>query len=65
MDGRRLQTVADIGSGYGWLAIAMALDSEVRIIAVEPDGTRLTAARHIAQIVGVEERIEWREASIG
>jgi ubiquinone/menaquinone biosynthesis C-methylase UbiE len=58
------RAVADVGAGYGWLALAFALRTEARIVAVEYDGGRLQAARRIAAIAGVAERIEWMQASI-
>lgn len=58
------RTVADVGTGYGWLAIAFAMRTEARVIAVEYDGARLEEARRIAGILGVEHRIEWLQASI-
>lgn len=56
--------LADVGTGYGWLAFAFALRTEARITAVEYDGFRLEAARHIARILGLTHRIEWVQASI-
>jgi SAM-dependent methyltransferase len=57
--------VADIGTGYGWLAIAFALKTRARVIAVDVDAERLRAAREIAGIIGVGERIDWRVGSLG
>jgi len=57
-------TVADVGAGYGWLALAFALATEARVTAVEYNGPRLAAARRIAAILGVEDRITWLEGSI-
>ncbi|MGJ7914571.1 class I SAM-dependent methyltransferase [Massilia sp. LXY-6] len=56
--------VADVGAGYGWLALAFALRTEAKITAIEYDGARLEAARQIAGILGVAHRIEWVQASI-
>ena len=56
--------VADVGAGYGWLALAFALRTEAKVTAIEYDGARLEAARHIAAILGVAQRIEWVQASI-
>lgn len=56
--------VADIGAGYGWLAFAFALRTEARVTAVEYDGRRLAAARQIAEILGVAQKIDWVHASI-
>src|ERR1035441_605495 len=57
--------VADIGAGYGFLSIAFALCSKARIIAVDVDGARLDAARSIAGILGVRDRIDWRVGALG
>ena len=57
-------TVADVGAGYGWLALAFALRTSARITAIEYDAARIVAARRIAAILGVEHRIDWVEASI-
>jgi ubiquinone/menaquinone biosynthesis C-methylase UbiE len=56
--------VADIGTGYGWLAFAFALATDASVTAIEYDGPRLEAARRIAEILGVADRIEWKQASI-
>jgi ubiquinone/menaquinone biosynthesis C-methylase UbiE len=58
------RAVADIGTGYGWLALAFALCTEARITAVEYDARRMAAAQRIADILGVGHRIEWLNASI-
>lgn len=58
------KVLADVGAGYGWLALAFALRTEARVVAIEYDGPRLEAARQIAGILGVEHRIEWIEGSI-
>jgi 2-polyprenyl-3-methyl-5-hydroxy-6-metoxy-1,4-benzoquinol methylase len=63
--GRAGFTIADIGAGYGWLAIAFALRSDARIIASDFDAARLAAAQRIAAILGVEHRIEWRVGALG
>jgi 2-polyprenyl-3-methyl-5-hydroxy-6-metoxy-1,4-benzoquinol methylase len=57
-------TVADVGAGYGWLALAFALRTGANITAIEYDGARLDAARKIAGILGVAHRIEYVQASI-
>ncbi len=61
----RIRSIADIGTGYGWLAIAFALKTDLRIVAVDPDEGRLEAARQIAEVFGVARRIEWRQGSLG
>lgn len=57
--------VADIGAGYGWLSIAFALATDARIVAVDMDEGRLEAARAIARILGVADRIDWRVGALG
>ncbi len=58
-------SVADIGCGYGWLAIAFALNTSCIIYAVEPNEPRLVCAQSIAEILGVRDRITWLVGSIG
>ncbi len=57
--------VADIGCGYGWLAMSLALHMQCKVYAVEPNAPRLTAARHLAAVLGVEDKITWLAGSIG
>jgi 2-polyprenyl-3-methyl-5-hydroxy-6-metoxy-1,4-benzoquinol methylase len=56
--------VADVGCGYGWLAMAYAIWSDARIVAIELDSRRLEAARNIATILGIGERIDWRIGNV-
>jgi SAM-dependent methyltransferase len=58
------RTVADVGAGYGWLALAFALRTDAEVTAIEYNGARLAAARRIAAILGVEDRITWLEGSV-
>lgn len=58
------RSVADIGTGYGWLAIAFALRTKAQVVAVERDPTRIQAAIQIASVLGVSDRIEWVVGSI-
>ncbi|MFZ0634621.1 MAG: class I SAM-dependent methyltransferase [Candidatus Acidiferrales bacterium] len=57
--------IADIGTGYGWLAVAFAAASKARVIAVDVDQPRLGAARRISKILGVADRIDWRVGRLG
>jgi 2-polyprenyl-3-methyl-5-hydroxy-6-metoxy-1,4-benzoquinol methylase len=57
--------IADIGTGYGWLAMAFAAFSPARVIAIEMDGERLEAGRKIAEIMGLGDRITWRTEGLG
>ena len=65
VDLRADDVVADIGTGYGWLAIAFALHTPARIVAVDNDEARLEAARAIAGILRVADRIDWRLGALG
>ena len=58
------RAIADIGTGYGWLAIAFALRTQARIVAVEKDEARISAARKIAKVLGVADNIEWKIGSL-
>jgi 2-polyprenyl-3-methyl-5-hydroxy-6-metoxy-1,4-benzoquinol methylase len=58
-------SVADIGCGYGWLAISFALNTKSTIYAIEPNEARLNAAQSIAEILGVRDRIIWLVGSVG
>jgi len=64
-DASGVRVVADIGAGYGWLAIAFALRTSLRIVAIEMNEPRLVAASRIAAILGVADRIEWRVGAAG
>ena len=57
--------ISDVGTGYGWLAFALALQTPCKIIAVDYDARRLNAAREIQHILGLNDRIEWRVGSLG
>lgn len=57
--------VADLGAGYGWLAMAWAVHTPVQLIAIDADAERLEAARQISAIMGLEGRIDWRVGILG
>jgi Methyltransferase domain len=57
--------IADIGAGYGWLAMALALHTPARIIAAEMDVERLAAGRQIAGILGLADHITWVPEGLG
>lgn len=57
--------IADIGAGYGWLAMAFAAYSPAKIIALELDAERLAAGRQIATIMGLADRISWIAEGLG
>jgi ubiquinone/menaquinone biosynthesis C-methylase UbiE len=58
------RSVADIGAGYGWLAFAFALGTDLDVTMMEYDASRAHAARQIAAILGIEHRIRWLVGSI-
>ncbi len=60
-----VRSVVDVGTGYGWLAIAWALATQAEIIAVDMNAERLVAAKEIARILGVDSRIDWRAGALG
>ena len=57
--------IADIGAGYGWLAMAFAAFTPAKVIAIEMDAARLAAGRQIADIMGLADRITWRAEGLG
>jgi hypothetical protein len=57
--------IADIGTGYGWLAMALAAHTPARIIAAEMDADRLAAGQQIADILGLSQRITWQPEGLG
>jgi Methyltransferase domain len=57
--------IADIGTGYGWLVMALAAHTPARIIAAEMDGERLAAGKQIAEILGLADRISWVPEGLG
>jgi 2-polyprenyl-3-methyl-5-hydroxy-6-metoxy-1,4-benzoquinol methylase len=63
--GQTPKSIADIGTGYGWLAFAFALRMNAKIIAMDYNKERLECAQKIAAILGVSDKIEWVVGSIG
>jgi 2-polyprenyl-3-methyl-5-hydroxy-6-metoxy-1,4-benzoquinol methylase len=67
--GPMLGSVADVGAGYGWLPIALALTTDPTarpiICAIEINEKRLRAAKAIAELLGVGDRIAWCVGAIG
>jgi len=57
--------ILDIGTGFGWLSIAFAMVTPVKILAIELDRERLKAAKKIARILNVEDRINWINGKLG
>jgi len=58
-------TIMDVGAGYGWLAITFAIMTPAKVIAIDIDEPRLMAAKKIAEILGLEGRIDWRVGGLG
>lgn len=56
--------VADIGCGYGWLAMVFAAYTPARVVAIEIDAPKLRAGARIAELLGLADRIEWRVGSV-
>ncbi|OLT14504.1 SAM-dependent methyltransferase [Pseudonocardia sp. CNS-139] len=58
--------VADIGCGYGWSAIGVALaHPAVRVDGYDLDAPSIAAARQNAQDAGVADRVRFHEADAG
>lgn len=57
-------TIGDFGCGYGWLALAFALHTDAKIIAMDIDEGRVETARDLADYFGVADRIEFRCGSL-
>jgi SAM-dependent methyltransferase len=51
--------VVDCGAGYGWFSFAYVMNGGKRAVAVDIDADRLTAAREIAKILAVDDRVEF------
>jgi 2-polyprenyl-3-methyl-5-hydroxy-6-metoxy-1,4-benzoquinol methylase len=56
--------VADCGAGYGWFSIAYLLAGGKAAIAIDPDTTRLSAAKDIAAILSVDDRLKFVSSPI-
>ncbi|MBW4036431.1 MAG: class I SAM-dependent methyltransferase [Proteobacteria bacterium] len=61
----RTTVISDVGTGYGWLAFALALETPATIIAVDFNQKRVDAAKAIGTILGLDDRIDWRVGSLG
>lgn len=58
-------TIADVGTGIGWLSISLAMTTDAKIIAIEPDLKRLEAAQHTAKCLHLENKILWSNNTLG
>ena len=54
-------TVAEIGSGWGALAIYLARDCGAKVTAINVSPEQLAESRRLAQLAGVADRIDFRE----
>lgn len=52
--------IADIGAGFGWLSMAFAFSTDAKLIAFDVDTNRIMAGKAIAEILGLQGRIDWR-----
>ncbi|WP_019503545.1 bifunctional 2-polyprenyl-6-hydroxyphenol methylase/3-demethylubiquinol 3-O-methyltransferase UbiG [Pleurocapsa sp. PCC 7319] len=57
--------ILDVGAGFGWLSMAFAYSTEAKIIAIDLNETRLNAGKKIANILGIEDKIDWRIGALG
>lgn len=58
--GRRAQTVVDVGTGSGAIAVTLALEApDVRVIATDISMEALAVARRNARMHGVEDRVRF------
>ena len=51
--------VVDCGAGYGWFSFAFVLSGGSKAIAADIDANRLAAARDIARVLSVDDRMEF------
>jgi SAM-dependent methyltransferase len=56
--------LTDVGTGFGWLAMALAMFTPARVVAIEYEPARLEAARRIADLLGLDGRIDWRVGAL-
>lgn len=57
--------IVDAGAGFGWLSMAFAYSTEAQLIAIDADEFRLDAGKQIANILEVENKIDWRIGRLG
>ncbi len=58
-------TVLDVGSGAGKFCVATALAGGCRVIGIEQRPRLVEAARALAELFGVEDRVSFIEGSLG
>jgi predicted O-methyltransferase YrrM len=64
-DDFQVRTVADIGSGAGKFCVAAALAGECRFTGLEERSRLVAAARTLAQVFGVEDRVRFVHGAVG
>lgn len=57
--------IVDVGTGFGWLAMAFAFATPAKIVAIDANESRLNAGKEIAGILGIADRIDWRTGILG
>lgn len=57
--------LADLGAGVGWLALALASETPAQVMAVELDERRVAIGREMARLLGLGERITWKQGGLG
>jgi SAM-dependent methyltransferase len=60
-----VRTVVDIGSGAGKFCIAVAIASDCQFIGLEQRSKLVGAARTLARVFGVEDRVTFLEGAFG
>ncbi len=64
-DELRVRTVVDIGSGAGKFCVAAALAGNARYVGLEHRLRLVTAARALADVFGVSDRVSFHHATFG
>jgi predicted RNA methylase len=65
LDAHAIDTVVDLGSGAGKFCVAAALASRARFTGIEQRPRLVDAARSLAGIFGVADRVHFRTGTIG
>jgi len=60
-----VRTVVDVGSGSGKFCVAAALTSDCRFLGLEQRPRLVAAARALAELFAVEDRVEFVEGTLG
>jgi SAM-dependent methyltransferase len=65
IDDLGVATVLDVGAGAGKLCVAAALASHARFVGIEQRPSLVAAARELARIFGVDDRVTFLEGKLG